>query len=88
MRELLKLQEGMDCCLDQRDKELRQLHSQSQADGAQLAALVRKLGLSHLCFSLNFYFLMFLLQFPSIFSLLTYSHSFIPLSADHPRHSR
>ena len=29
----------MDVCLDQRDKELRQLCSQSQADGAQLAAL-------------------------------------------------
>ena len=39
MRELLKIQEGMDLCLDQRDKELRQLHSQSQSDGAQLAAL-------------------------------------------------
>ena len=30
---------------------------------------VRKLDLSHLCFSLNFYFLMLLSQFPSIFSL-------------------
>ena len=39
MRELLKIQEGMDLRLDQRDEELRQLHSQSQADGAQLAAL-------------------------------------------------
>ena len=39
MRELLKIQEGMDLCLDQRDKELRQLRSQSQSDGAQLAAL-------------------------------------------------
>ena len=39
MRELLKIQEGMDLCLDQRDKELRQLCSQSQSDGAQLAAL-------------------------------------------------
>ena len=39
MRELLKIQEGMDICLDQRDEELRQLHSQSQSDGAQLAAL-------------------------------------------------
>ena len=29
----------MDVCLDQRDKELCQLRSQSQADGAQLAAL-------------------------------------------------
>ena len=38
-RELLKIQEGMDLCLDQRDKELRQLCSQSQSDGAQLAAL-------------------------------------------------
>ena len=39
MRELLKIQEGMDLRLDQRDKELRQLRSQSQSDGAQLAAL-------------------------------------------------
>ena len=39
MRELLKIQEGMDLCLNQRDEELRQLHSQSQSDGAQLAAL-------------------------------------------------
>ena len=39
MRELLKIQEGMDFCLDQRDKELRQLWSQSQVDGTQLAAL-------------------------------------------------
>ena len=50
--------------------------------------IVRKLDLSHLCFSLNFYFLMFLSQFPSMFSLLTYFHSFLPLSADYPRHSR
>ena len=40
---------------------------------------VRKLDLSHLCFSLNFYFLMFLRLFPSMFPLLTYSQSFIPL---------
>ena len=39
MRELLKIQGGMDLCLDQRDKELRQICSQSQSDGAQLAAL-------------------------------------------------
>ena len=39
MRELLKIQEGMDLHLDQRDKELCQLRSQSQADGAQLAAI-------------------------------------------------
>ena len=49
---------------------------------------VRKLDLSHLCFSLNFYFLMFLLQFPSMFLLLTYSQSLIPLSANHSRHPR
>ena len=36
---MLKIQEDMDVCLDQRDEELRQLWSQSQADGAQLAAL-------------------------------------------------
>ena len=39
MRELLKIQEGMDLHLDQRDEELCQLHSQSRSDGAQLAAL-------------------------------------------------
>ena len=39
MRELLKTQEGMDLHLDQRDKELCQLRSQSQVDGAQLAVL-------------------------------------------------
>ena len=39
MRELLKIQEGMDLCLNQRDEELCQLRSQSQSDGAQLAAL-------------------------------------------------
>ena len=36
---MLKTQEGMDFCLEQRDEELRQLRSQSQVDGAQLAAL-------------------------------------------------
>ena len=36
---MLKIQEDMDVHLDQRDEELRQLRSQSQADGAQLAAL-------------------------------------------------
>ena len=49
---------------------------------------VRKLDLSHLCFSLSFYFLMFLLQFPSMFPLLTYSQSFFSLSADYLRYSR
>ena len=39
MRDMLKTQEGMDLCLEQRDEELRQLRSQSQVDGAQLAAL-------------------------------------------------
>ena len=39
MRDMLKTQEGMDLRLDQRDKELCQLRSQSQVDGAQLAAL-------------------------------------------------
>ena len=39
MRELLKIQEGMDLHLDQRDEELHQLCSQSQSDVAQLAAL-------------------------------------------------
>ena len=35
----MKIQEDMDVRLDQRDEELCQLWSQSQADGAQLAAL-------------------------------------------------
>ena len=39
MRVQLEIQEGIDLCLEQRDEELRQLRSQSQADGAQLAAL-------------------------------------------------
>ena len=39
MRELLKIQEGMDLRLDQRDEEFCQLRSQSQTNGAQLAAL-------------------------------------------------
>ena len=39
MREMLKIQEGMDLCLDQRDEKIRQLRSQSQTNGAQLAAL-------------------------------------------------
>ena len=39
MRDQLKVQELMDVCFDQRDKELRQLRSQSQVDGARLAAL-------------------------------------------------
>ena len=39
MRSLLEIQEGVDLCLEQKDEELRQLQSQSQANGAQLAAL-------------------------------------------------
>ena len=39
MRDLLQIQEDMDVCLEQRDKELQQLWSQSQVDGAQLAVL-------------------------------------------------
>ena len=39
MRVQLEIQGGIDLCLEQRDEELRQLRSQSQADGAQLAAL-------------------------------------------------
>ena len=39
MRDMLKVQEHMDICLDQRDVELHQLWSQSQTDGAQLTAL-------------------------------------------------
>ena len=36
---MLKTQEGMDLGLEQRDEEFQQLQSQSQVDGAQLAAL-------------------------------------------------
>ena len=39
MRVQLEIQEGIDLHLEQRDEELHQLRSQSQADGAQLAAL-------------------------------------------------
>ena len=39
MRDQLGIQEQMDCWLESRDEELRQLRSQSQEDGAQLAAL-------------------------------------------------
>src|ERR1700743_2549059 len=39
MRVQLEIQEGIDLCLEQRDEELCQLCSQSQADGAQLAVL-------------------------------------------------
>src|ERR1700743_3147810 len=39
MRAQLDIQEGIDLCLEQRDEELCQLRSQSQADGAQLAVL-------------------------------------------------
>ena len=39
MRDQLVIQEEMDCHLNSRDEELRQLHSQSQEDGAQLSAL-------------------------------------------------
>ena len=39
MRGLLEIQEGIDLRLEQRDKELWQLRSQSQTDGAQLATL-------------------------------------------------
>ena len=49
--------------------------------------IVRKLDLSQLC-SLNFYFFVFLHNFLLCFPLLTYSQSFLFLSADHPRHSK
>ena len=39
MRVQLEIQEGIDLRLEQRDEELCQLRSQSQVDGAQLAAL-------------------------------------------------
>ena len=43
MRDMLKTQEGMDFHLEQRDEGLQQLHSQSQVDGAQLAALSQQM---------------------------------------------
>ena len=49
---------------------------------------VRKLDLSQLCFSLNFYFLVFFHNFLLCFPLLTYSQSLILLSDHYPRHSR
>ena len=39
MRVQLEIQEGIDLCVEQRDEELHQLQSQSQADGALLAVL-------------------------------------------------
>ena len=39
MRVQLEIQEGIGLCLEQRDEELCQLQSQSQANGAQLSAL-------------------------------------------------
>ena len=45
MRVQLEIQEGIDIRLEQRDEELRQLRSQSQADGAQLAALSQAEGI-------------------------------------------
>ena len=39
MRDMLQIQEDMDVCLEQRNEELWRLWSQSQVDGAQLAAL-------------------------------------------------
>ena len=39
MRDQLVIQEEMDHCLNSRDEELHQFCSQSQEDGAQLAAL-------------------------------------------------
>ena len=39
MRDMLQIQEDIDVCLEQRGEELRQLRSQSQVDGAQLAVL-------------------------------------------------
>ena len=43
MGDQLKVQEAMDIHLDQRDKELCQLRSQSQEDGAQLATLLMQI---------------------------------------------
>ena len=43
MRDQLKVQELMDTCLNSRDEELCQLCSQSQEDGAKMAALLLQL---------------------------------------------
>src|ERR1700743_3012491 len=51
MRVQLEIQEGIDHRLEQRDEELRQLQSQSQVNGAQLAAL--SLQLQELIFSVE-----------------------------------
>ena len=50
LRDMLRTQEGMDLCLEQRDEELRQLRSQSQSDEAQLAALCHGMTFSDLSF--------------------------------------
>ena len=48
MRDMLKVQELMDICLDQRDKELFQLCSQSQANGVSRIHLLTS-KISHIC---------------------------------------
>ena len=98
MRVQLEIQEGIDLCLEQRDKELCQLRSQSQADGAQLAALslqlqelissCQEIGLVALMFFFELFIFLCSPQFPSMFPLLTCFQSFFSLSANHPRHSR
>ena len=49
---------------------------------------VRKLDLLLYAFSLNFHFLIFILQFPSMIPFLTYSELLILISVIHLRHSR
>ena len=48
----------------------------------------QEIGLVAFMFSLNFYFLMCPLQFPTMFPFLTDSQSLIPLSADYLRQQR
>ena len=77
MRDMWKVQELMDICLDQRDKKLHQLRSQSQADGAQLAAC-QEIGLvaSMFIFKLLFPYvsssISFYVPFTNLFSIILF----------------
>ena len=53
-----------------------------------LLTLCQEIGLVALMFFFELLFSYVLSQFPSMFPLLIYSHSFFSLSADYPRHTR
>ena len=74
MRDMLKVQEFMDICLDQRDEELHQLCSQSQVDGAQCHGSNCQDCMQKL---FSFFFTRFPLCSPCPPSLLFNFHSFI-----------